>query len=119
MAYMHKELKAQLVAEVKKVLPKNWKVTFAVRNYSTIVCTIRKSPVDFSSVIPSYGYTQLNPYSIEKLPLDEETVNTLLKIKEALYSENYDNSDVMTDYFDVGYCVDICIGDYKKPYEQI
>lgn len=34
MAYVSKEMKAELVAAVKKVLPADWKATFKVENYS-------------------------------------------------------------------------------------
>jgi hypothetical protein len=34
----------------------------------------------------------------------------------ALNCDNYDNSDSMTDYFDVGHYVDLNIGKWDKPF---
>lgn len=39
----------------------------------------------------------------------------LVNIIAALNSENYDNSDIMSDYHDVGYYVDLNFGRYDKP----
>lgn len=44
MAYISQDLKKEIVAEVKKILPKGWKVTFKVHNLSTLICTIREMP---------------------------------------------------------------------------
>ena len=48
MAYMNQEKKKGLVALAKPILEKHGlKGTFAVRNHSTIVLTIKSGPVDF------------------------------------------------------------------------
>ena len=44
--------------------------------------------------------------------------NVLQRALEVGDAENWDNSDSMTDYFDVNYYLDIEIGKYSKPYEQ-
>ena len=31
----------------------------------------------------------------------------------------YDNSDAMIDYFDTAYYMDISVGDWNKPYQQV
>jgi phenolic acid decarboxylase len=45
MAYVNQEKKAKIL---KKVMPKGWKYSLAVRNHSTIVCTIKSAPVDLN-----------------------------------------------------------------------
>jgi len=37
----------------------------------------------------------------------------------AMSTGNHDNSDIMTDYFDVGWYSNINIGQYHKPYVQV
>ena len=125
MAYMNQALKAELVAEVKKVLPKNWKVTFGVSNYSTLVMNIAKA--DFSLMdlmnLSQYekedGHKRLNPYNLKEATTKPEVNAILVKISNAMNGQNHDNSDIMTDYHDVGYYIEINVGTYKKPYEQI
>lgn len=120
MAYMNKELKAALVVEVKKVLPKNWKASFSIKNYSTIVMTISKADFDisiFGEEAAKYGY---DSFSHRLKNTSDERVNEILaKVYAALNGKNYDKSDVMTDYFETGYYVRINIGTYEKNYEMI
>ena len=40
----------------------------------------------------------------------------LLELFQAMNKGNHDNSDIMTDYFDVGWYVDVNIGKWDKPY---
>lgn len=125
MAYMNKEMKASIVAEVKKVLPKNWKASFAIRNYSTIVMTISKATFDLSvfnkydSYVEEHGYLSIHSAYLKSATKSDELNEIFAKIGVALNGLNHDNSDIMTDYFDVGYYVDFNVGSYKKPYEKI
>lgn len=125
MAYMNQALKAELVAEVKKVLPKNWKVTFGVRNYSTLVMNIAKADfsimdlMNLSQYEKDHGYKTLNACYLKEATTKKEVNAILVKISNAMNGQNHDNSDAMTDYFDVGYYIEINVGTYKKPYEQI
>lgn len=125
MAYMNQALKAELVAEVKKVLPKNWKVTFGVRNYSTLVMNIAKADfsimdlMNLSQYEKEHGHKTLNPCYLKEATIKPEINAILVKISNAMNGQNHDNSDAMTDYFDVGYYIEINVGTYKKPYEQI
>ncbi len=125
MAYMNQKLKAELVAEVKKVLPKNWKVTFGVSNYSTLVMNIAKadfSIMDLMNLTPyekDHGYKKINPYTLKEATIKPEVNAILVKISNAMNDQNHDNSDAMTDYIDVGYYIEINVGTHKKPYQQI
>lgn len=46
----------------------------------------------------------------------QEVINNIV---EAINSENYDNSDSMSDYFDVGYYVHLNFGKWNKPCQII
>jgi hypothetical protein len=41
----------------------------------------------------------------------------LNEVMAAMNAGNHDNSDIQTDYFDVGWYVDVNIGQWNKPYE--
>jgi hypothetical protein len=125
MAYMSQENKAKLALEIAKVMPTNWKHTLKVRHHSTLVLTIRQAPVDLieenlvcaSRPEPSSNRT-LNVYH-----LNGEYANKLLKIfesiKGAMMVGNHDNSDSQSDYFDVGWYIDINIGDSDSPFRYV
>ena len=127
MAYITKEKKAIIIARVKAATPKGWRVTFRMRHSSTIICTIRQADVDILAAVeaayathPSYETSgpvthiqSLSPTTILELP--DSLRKPLSAMYAALYSENYDNSDISTDYFDVGYYAHIAIGEWDKP----
>lgn len=131
MAYMNQEKKTIIAAALKAVIPKSWKYSLSVDNHSTIVLTIKSAPVDlmaeifkvgnnrncgdyqkFSAVPTEHG---VNPYYLDRqfdahLELFED-------IKKAMYSAGwYNNSDAMTDYFDIAYYIDIKLGRWNKPF---
>lgn len=121
MAYMNQERKSILAAALKKVVPTGWKYTLAVRHHSTIVMTITEAPVDLIAEInasgqprDAVGHTSINPYRFDKA--FGPSLPTIKAIFAALNTGNHDNSDVMTDYFDVGWYVDVNIGRWDKPF---
>lgn len=117
MAYVNKETKEKVVAAVKAVLPKDWKATFAVRNHMSIVCTIRKAPVDLKAAFDcdDDNYA-VNEYHVDSHCKDNEVAKIVKDIIKAMNCDNYDNSDPMTDYFDVGYYIDLQFGSWDKPF---
>lgn len=138
MAYMDQGKKAKIAAELKKVIPKDWKYSLGVRNHSTIVLTIRSAPVDIieninerirrlhdndvmashnsNMVTNDYTHFQVNEYYLER-QFSGEILTIMEKIKDALNLNNHDNSDSQTDYFDVGHYVSLNIGAWDKPFE--
>lgn len=147
MAYMNQQKKLCIADALKKVVPKDWKYSLAVRHHSTIVMTIRSAPIDFmqmeadrlrtelrrghSYVDPNHiaayigelehgevEYFQLNEFQVAT-QFPGEIGATLAKIVAVLNTGNYDNSDLMTDYFDVGHYISLRIGDYGKPFRYI
>ena len=120
MAYMNQVKKALIKAELQKVVPAKWKFSLAVRNHSTIIMTIKSAPVDllaeYKLAGKQDGYLQVNEFWLEKA-FDGETLEIFKKIVAALNINNHDNSDLMSDYHDVGYYVNITVGDYNTPFQ--
>lgn len=124
MAYMNKEKKAKIVEAVKAVLPKGWKVTFKVIHYSTIRCTVRSAPFNLNDVLDltdwerENGHKDLNTYHHERYCKTPEFKKAVGEIIEALNTDNYNNSDIMTDYFDVGHYIGLHFGGHVKPFKN-
>jgi hypothetical protein len=125
MAWVSQDKKKILVAAAKKVVPKDWKVTFAVRHHSSIVATIQKCP---ASVLADYTAPEsfkgeerrpyVNIHSLDR-QFKGKTFEVLSKLHEALNTGNHDNSDIMSDYFDVGHYIDINFGRWDKECEFV
>ena len=125
MAYMNQERKAELAKEIAKVMPENWKYTLAVRHHSTLVLTIRQADVDLISenlVVQARGY-DATCRSLNEHHLSGEYSGKLLKIfesiKGAMNVGNHDRSDLQSDYFDVGWYIDINVGDDDSPFRYV
>lgn len=131
MAYVSKDKKAKIKAALDKVIPKGWKWSLAVRHHSTAVLTIYSAPVDLIGEwtkvankfrtaegwhpLPVQSNVGINEHHLDK-QFEGKLLEVFSKIKEAMNVDNHDNSDPMTDYFDVGHYVDIRIGRYDKPF---
>lgn len=134
MAYVNQELKKSLAPAIKAIL-KKYKVkgTLGVRNHSTLVLNIKSGAIDFignyNKVVgsnpryladplgfrPAKDSIDVNPYWYKE-HFDGEALAFLSEMLPALNNGNHDNSDVQTDYFDVGWYVDVNIGTWNKPY---
>lgn len=124
MAYMDQERKALIAAALKPVVPKGWKYTLAVRNHMTLVMTITEAPFE---LIKSFAASEffnpetathcdVNQYHFRSHIADECVADVIAQILGALNTGNHDRSDTMTDYFDVGWYVDLNIGRWNKPF---
>ena len=125
MAYVNQELKAKLSPAIKAICKKyGIKASLAVRNHMTLVLNVKSGKIDF---ISDYGNTpearidaekfgiQVNPYHY-KSHFDGKALKFLSEVIPAMNNGNHDNSDIQTDYFDVGWYVDVNIGRWNKPY---
>ncbi|OCX76816.1 hypothetical protein A6O26_20755 [Acidithiobacillus thiooxidans] len=121
MAIMTQEKKATIATELKKFMPKDWKYSLSVRHHSEIVMIIRSAPIDLleASGLAGDKECRVSRYfrPAELFPKNPELAELFGKIKDALNLGNYDKSDVMTDYFDVGHYVDLRIGKWDKPFQ--
>jgi hypothetical protein len=134
MAYMNQERKAERAPAIKAILKKyNVKGSLAVRNHSTLVLNIKSGAIDFignSNKVcgadhyqvargfkPNVsGYDDVNPYHYRS-HYSGKALSFLKEVFAVMNKGNHDNSDVQTDYFDVGWYVDVNIGKWDKPYE--
>lgn len=131
MAYMDQQIKARIAPQVLQVLAK-WglKGSLRVRNHSTLVLNIRSGKLDFmlnynqnaqachpgsQKVIHNVG---VNPYHVNR-QFDGACLLCVQEILDVMNQFNWDRSDRQSDYFDVGYYVDIRIGQWNKPYALI
>ena len=134
MAYMNQEKKAKIAPKVKAILKKyGIKGTLSVRNYSTLCLNLKSGQIDFiansnrvcgddfyqvaQGFRPNTGkYAQVNPYHYTS-HYDGKALAFLTEVLTEMNKGNHDNSDIQTDYFDVGWYVDVNIGKWNKPYK--
>lgn len=132
MAYMSQDRKAQIAPVVKAILKKyNLKGSLSVRNHSTLCLTLKSGAVDFVGNFNSIGakaqredwmgpfvaqtYIDVNPYHFQK-HFSGKALKVMTEIYKAMMAGNHDNSDIQTDYFCVGWYIDINVGTWNKPY---
>lgn len=133
MAYMNQEKKKELATGIMVVCKKyGFKASISVRHHSTLVVCISIGPIDFltghnertvkrlteQNRLFDYTpetYIQVNEYHI-KSTYTGKALQFLTELLSAMNKGNHNNSDLMTDYFDVGWYTDISIGKYDKPY---
>ncbi len=125
MAYVSQDLKSKLTPKIKAICKKyGVKASIAVRHHSTLVLNVKSGKIDF---ISDYGDTtesrndakkfgiQVNPYHYQS-HFNGKAKKFLSEVIPALNNGNHDNSDSQSDYFDVGWYIDVNIGKWDKPY---
>lgn len=135
---MSQEKKAKIVAAVKPILKKyGIKGSFAVRNHSTIVLTLKQGQIDF---VENYIQTDMNSPVAKKMSDDQVKYirkNQSIDVNPYWFQEHftgkakafltetftamksadwYDRSDAQVDYFDTAYYCDVNVGNWNKPY---
>ena len=132
MAYVSQERKAQLAPAIKAICKKyGVKASIAVRHHSTLVVNIKQGKIDFIGNYnkvagerysrdplgfrPADKSIDVNPYWYRE-HFDGQALAFLSELLPAMNVGNHDNSDPQTDYFDVGWYVDVNIGQWNKPY---
>jgi hypothetical protein len=133
MAYMSPEKKAKIAPKIKAILAKyKVKGSLAVRNHMTLCLNLKSGSIDFianSNKVcgnshyqvargfkPSTsGYDQVNPYHF-KDHYDGKALAFMREVFAAMNEGNHDHSDIQSDYFNVGWYVDVNIGKWDKNY---
>jgi hypothetical protein len=133
MAYVSQELKQRLAPAIKAICKKyGVKATLAVRHHSTLCLNIKSGSIDFignSNEVcgndhyqvsrgfraNTSGYDNVNVYHY-KNHYSGVALKFLSDVICLMNKGNHDNSDIQTDYFDVGWYVDVNIGKWDKPY---
>ena len=140
MAYVSQELKAKLAPSIRAVCKKyGVKASVAVRNHSTLVLNIKQGNIDFienfieTDKAKSY-YNYMDENQIAHIRKDRSLdVNPyhyrdhfsgrarkfLIEVMSIMNDGNWDKSDIQTDYFNVGWYVDVNIGRWNKPYALV
>ena len=132
MAYVSQELKAKLAPTIKAICKKyNIKASLAVRNHSTLVLNIKQGDIDFignwnASLINrnitkdtyDIAYIQVNPYWYHE-HFTDQAKEFLSEVIPAMNAGNWDKSDAQTDYFNVGWYIDVNIGRWNQPYALV
>lgn len=109
MAYITTDKVKKMREEIKSLFPKTFKFSIVREHYSTVRVSIMSSPLKFEE------NTRINHYYLESAPH-----KTILRIiKEIINQDNFDKSDLMTDYHHVGHYTEIRLGQWDKPYQQI
>lgn len=127
---MNQEKKATISQLVNPILKKyGIKGSLSVNNHSSIYLNIKSGPIDFignynATVAEEPGnyhvakdYLQVNVYWIQDHftgVAREFLLEAVMALKGA---GHYNNSDAMTDYFDIAYYYNINVGQWNKPYE--
>jgi len=133
MAYMSQENKAKIAPKIKAILAKyKVKGSLAVRNHMTLCLNLKSGSIDFianSNKVcgnshyqvargfkPSTsGYDQVNPYHF-KDHYDGKALAFMQEVFAAMNEGNHDHSDIQSDFFNVGWYVDVNIGKWDKQY---
>lgn len=115
MAFISTAKVAEIRANLKKEFPE---IKFSVkkRHHTSIDVTILKSPYDFR---PDNMKDKTDMY-VNNYWLDQHGYNHIPILERiiAICNEgNYNNSDIMSDYFDVGWYFSLHIGSWRKPFE--
>lgn len=125
-----KDIAKELRAQLKKEFPA-CKFSVTIERFSmgqAMKVALMAAPFPVSSDPEFNGYAQLNHYTIaQPFPKDgnnngkaltQRTWHVLQRAQELGNKDNWNNSDAMTDYFDVNYYFDLHIGKWDKPFEQ-
>ena len=140
MAYVSQELKAKLAPSIRAVCKKyGIKASVAVRNHMTLVLNVKQGSIDF---IENYIETDkaksycnymsetdiagirknqsldVNPYHYRD-HFSGHARKFLIEVMSIMNDGNWDESDSQTDYFNVGWYVDVNIGRWNKPYALV
>lgn len=125
-----KDIAKELRAQLKQEFP-TCKFSVTIERFSmgqALKVALMAAPFPVSSDPSFDGYAQLNHFTIaQPFPTDgnnnekrltERAWGMLQRANELANKDNWNNSDAMTDYFDVNYYFDLHIGKWDKPFEQ-
>ena len=111
MAYFSQAMKKEKAPTIRAILKKyGMKGTMAVHHHSSFVVNIKSGILEFDE-----SDQQVNEYHIDNNYTGIKKV-FLNELKSAMMVGNHNNNDIITDYFDVGWYIDINIGQWDKPY---
>lgn len=126
MAYITREKSAAVRKALKARFP-DWKFSVSISHHSSLKVVIISAPIEL------LAYRKPGPYDdrVSGIEITNATVNQfwitegwaspaaeLLKEIKAICNEgNHDNSDIQSDYFDVGWYFSLSVGDWGRPFQ--
>ena len=132
MAYINQDQKKEKAAAIKKMIGEKYadlkiKYTMGIEHYTKLRFTISSSLIDFKKIYADkfengaeYDRSQNDDWQVNEYYLEGTFSGRILDffqdVKNIMMAGNHNNSDIMTDYFDVGWYIDITIGRWNKPY---
>jgi hypothetical protein len=131
MAYMNQDRKARIAPAVKAILKRYGVKGTLSTDRNSLSLNIKSGTLDFigdynsaprpyyydtSSRWESRGDIQVNNYHYGDHFASKVIKSFLREVLAALNDGNHDNSDIQSDYFDVGWYVHVNIGKWNKPY---
>ena len=115
MAYYSQEMKKVHAPQIRALLAEyGMKGSLSVSHHSTVVLTLKSGPIDFGQE-DHRGFIDVNVYWIDE-HYEGVAREFLKRAHKILMQGNWNNSDIQTDYFDVGWYVDIRVGRWHQPY---
>lgn len=126
MAYISQDTKKQIQELIKPILKKyGIKATLSIKHYSTLELNIHAGKLDFLGDAEktlkydiSGGYISPHRCRYTEWFKDRTILAFFDEVVPLLYTPGWrNNSDPMTDYFDITYYIDINIGRWNKPYK--
>ena len=131
MAYMNQERKQAKAPAIAAICKKyGIKARLAVDNHSTLVLNISSGPIDFiknanevranrpGTPYVARDYIQVNTYYIDEY-FTGDARSFLKEVLAVMNAGNHDNSDSQSDYFDIGWYVNVNVGRWNKPYQVV
>lgn len=111
MAYINQETKNKLLPGIKEVLNRyGMRGTVSIHDYCCLCVTLQSGKLPLKG---EYDRLYRNQCTGKAVKFFDE-------LEEAMDKGNYDRSDVMSDYHEVGWYTSIYVGSsWKKPYIQI
>ncbi len=96
-----------------------WKFSVSIEHHSSLRVAIMQAPINLIESTDEYDqrnqYQSFNVYHLDNYSNRE----TLEKIHAIANKGNFDESDSMTDYFHVGFYLDITAGKWNKPFVHV
>ncbi|RKT01077.1 LPD29 domain-containing protein [Chryseobacterium defluvii] len=114
MAYISTEQVKEFRNRIKEVFPAKlgWKISLFREHYTGVYVKILEAPIKLTEK----NYEQINEYYIDfNKNLSSGIVFNM--IKEICNKGNHNNSDSMTDYFDVGWYFSLSVGSWDKAFK--
>ncbi|KLT69906.1 LPD29 domain-containing protein [Flavobacterium sp. ABG] len=118
MAYITTEAVKEMRNQLKQLYPlkQGWKFSVTREHYSSVRCCILQAPIELRQDA-NKEYESVNHFWLESHYKDFPAIQEVLKkVAGVLNQDNYNNSDLMTDYHDVGHYITLKVGDWDKPF---